>query len=187
MMHTYGYTPEAVDKELHQQKGVLEGLERNSTEWSGFRLFFLKVSSSFSFQAFFGTLIMLNAITMGFEADASSEMEDVYRTLENVFCTLFLFEVIVRLAGSAVVPWKDLPLLLDVAIVLIGVIDNWVLVAVGISKGASNDDADLDLSVLTVLRILRIVRVVRIFRAIAIFRPIRVLMGSLAKAVQNLL
>jgi hypothetical protein len=186
MMHTYGYTPEAVDKELHQQKDVMEGLERNASEWGGFRLFFLKVSGSFSFQAFFGTLIMLNAITMGFEADAGSDMADVYRTLENVFCTLFLFEVILRVAGSTTAPYRDLPLMLDVVIVLISVIDNWLLVAIGISKGSSNDDADLDLSVLTVLRILRIVRVARIFRAIAIFRPIRVLMGSLAKAAQNL-
>lgn len=186
MMHTYGYTPEAVDKELHQQKSALEGLERSSTEWGGFRLFFMKVSSSFSFQAFFGTLIMLNAITMGFEADSSSDMEDVYGTLENVFCTLFLFEVIVRVVGSPIRPWQDLPLMLDVLIVLIGVIDNWVLVAAGLSKGSSNDDADLDLSVLTVLRIMRIVRVARIFRAIAIFRPIQLLMKSLQKAVANL-
>lgn len=186
MMHTYGYTPEAVDKELHQQRSSLEALERSSSEWGGFRLFFMKVSSSFSFQAFFGTLIVLNAVTMGFEADSSSDMEDVYRTLENVFCTLFLFEVIVRVAGSAVRPWEDLALMADVVIVLIGVIDNWILAAAGISKGAGNDEAKMDLSVLTVLRILRIVRVARIFRAIAIFRPIRVLLSSLAKAAQNL-
>merc|ERR1719456_1717089 len=123
MMHTYGYTPEAVDKELHHQKSTMEVLERSGSEWSGFRLFFLKVSSSFSFQAFFGTLICLNAVTMGFEADSSSDMEDVYRTLETVFCSLFLFEVIVRVAGSPIKPWHDVPLMLDVVIVLIGVID----------------------------------------------------------------
>lgn len=186
MMHTYGYTPEAVDKELHQQKSALEGLARSSTEWGGFRLFFMKVSHSFSFQAFFGTLILLNAIAMGFEADAGDDMLDVFRTLENIFCTLFLFEVIVRVAGSPIAAWRDTALMLDVIIVLIGVVDNWILVGAGISKGASNDDADLDLSVLTVLRILRVVRVARLFRAIALFRPIRVLLGSLAKALQNL-
>jgi len=40
MMHAYGYTIEAVDKEMQQQKSILEGLENNSTEWGGFRLFF---------------------------------------------------------------------------------------------------------------------------------------------------
>lgn len=186
MMHTYGYTPEAVDQELHHQKSLVENLEAGHSDWGGCWLFFMKVSNSFSFQAFFGTLIVLNAITMGFEADSEKDMEDVYITLENVFCTLFLIEVIVRVLGSSVRPWLDIALMLDVGIVLISVIDRWILTAAGVSEGGSSNDAHLNLSVLTVLRTLRIARVARIFRAIAIFRPIRVLMGSLARAAQNL-
>lgn len=183
MMATYGYTHEAIDKEEFKTKLEEERLLRSQSEVGSARLFFLKVSTSFSFQAFFGTLILLNAVTMGFEADASEGSKGVFSTLESVFCALFLIEVLVRMLGSPVTPWKDLPLMLDTGIVCISVIDDWILSNTDLTGG---DDQQLDLSVLTVLRLLRVIRVARIFRAIAIFRPIRVLLGSLAKAVQNL-
>jgi len=187
MMHAYGYTQEAIDKENRMSRDAIEGLENNTGECACVRLIFMKVSNSFAFQALFGILILLNAIAMGFEADSEAgDMSDVYVTLENVFCTLFLIEVIIRCVGSPVPAWRDVYLMLDVLIVTISVFDNWFLSLTGLSKSNENQDAELDLSVLTVLRILRIARVARVFRAIALFRPIRVLMGSMAKAAQNL-
>mmetsp|Transcript_88807 Transcript_88807/g.140346 ORF Transcript_88807/g.140346 Transcript_88807/m.140346 type:complete len:627 (+) Transcript_88807:55-1935(+) len=188
MMCAYGYTSEALadTKEVFRQKSIELEATQDGNNWSNVKLFLIKVCQSFSFQVFFGTLIILNAISMGFEADAASNVRDVTETLENVFCTFFLIEVIIRLGGSLVPPWQDIPLVLDVFIVVVSVIDNWILKPAGVTKGGSGDDAKLDLSVFTVLRILRILRVVRIFRAIAVFRPVRVLMGSMAKAAQNL-
>lgn len=185
IMIMYGYTPEAIDQESFREQSVVQGLEAHMSDYSGVRLFFIKAANSFSFQAFFCTLIVMNAVTMGFEADADSKStKDIYLTLESVYCALFLIEVIVRIGGSVILPWKDVALVLDTLIVLIGVIDNWVLNAAGVTGDDSN--ANVDLSVLTVLRVLRVVRVLRVFRAIAVFRPIRVLMASMFKALMNL-
>lgn len=185
IMVTYGYTPEAIDAEMYEKQTVVKGLESQSSDYSGVRLFLIKASNSFSFQTFFCLLIVLNAITMGFEADASKQSaKDIYSTLESVYCALFLIEVIVRIAGSVSPPWQDWALCVDTMIVLIGVVDNWILNATGIT--GDNSEHDVDLSVITVLRVLRIVRVLRVFRAIAVFRPIRVLIASTIKAITNL-
>ena len=107
------------------------------------------------FNAFFGSLILLNAVCIGVEADLTDAEEDVgtknlLKVIEVIFLTLFTLELAVRLVYRESL--KDF------------VLDGWnlmdgILVCIGILDLLS---AALDLREVTVLRMLRLLKLYRL-------------------------
>lgn len=183
MMYSYGYVSEdAVGP------GISSGESAFVTYWETDGSYFASlrnrchaIASSGAFTGLFAALIVGNALNMGIAVDLeNANAKSILASFEEFFLVAFCVEIIVRLLGSRVYPWRDKWLVMDTIIVIIGCIDEWALAGVKI------DGEDLDFRVLLCMRLLRMARVVRFVRAVTYLRPIRILMEAIHHAANSL-
>lgn len=128
--------------------------------------------------SFFGVVIMINAAFIGVETDSNGPEADYkidsgfWFGLETAFLVIFISELILRFRADRCRMFLDAWNLFDTAIVLLGVIDTWILMAVF----PSSSDMQSDLQTLTLFRLGRLVRIARILRVLRLLRFIRELL-----------
>lgn len=119
------------------------------------------VESKF-FQNFIYSTIMLNAITLGLQADLSGDPWDlIWLVCENMFTAIFTVELVLKLyflgisyfysiESRSIQFWN----LLDLVIVLLAIVDCWVLTFF----------PEVDTQLIRVMQLLRIMRIAKLLR-----------------------
>jgi hypothetical protein len=126
-----------------------------------------RVVHSSEWRYFMGSIIVLNSICLGIQADSSlpggqggSEALDWF---ENVFLCIYVLECCLNLAAGGWVSLKDPWFQFDLALIGLGVSYEWCL------RHIKDLDADF-LQQILVLRTLRLLRMLRAMRMLPIFR-----------------
>eukprot|EP00929_Paragymnodinium_shiwhaense_P044793 TRINITY_DN22973_c0_g1_i1.p1 TRINITY_DN22973_c0_g1~~TRINITY_DN22973_c0_g1_i1.p1 ORF type:complete len:828 (+),score=223.52 TRINITY_DN22973_c0_g1_i1:154-2637(+) len=137
------------------------------------------IRSSFA-SCLFGTVILINAIFIGFETNynrpdviSTEEVEvseQFWFVTESVFLVIFITELALRFQADGCGMFTDLWNLFDFSIVFLGVCDTWIF------KMFYENDAAGDLQTLTAFRLLRLFRIARVLRILRLLRFIRELL-----------
>lgn len=148
---------------------------------------------------FFGCLIMLNAVYLGLETELgeNSVQANVMKgegvtwfVVDSVFQLLFTIELSLRIAAERIKAFKDPWNLFDLALVVTGAIDTWILTFVlsGTlsSEAGGGQGSTLAASIIPVVRILRILRLLRLLRLFRFLRELMLLAQGIYGAVKAL-
>jgi len=109
-----------------------------------------------------------------------TEYKEIFQAIEHGFTSIFLLEILIRLAASGVQYFCHLLHLGDLAIVVISVIDVWVLqVLVGSDSSG--------MAVLRIARLAKLAKVFRVMRVLRAFKPLRILVNTIANSLSSLL
>jgi len=126
---------------------------------------------------FFGSVIIINAVFIGFETDYNRPNQeatihkDFWFTVETVFLCTFIIELVLRVKAERLEIFFDVWNVFDMVIVLLGVVDTWIFRGISLDSEASDD-----LQTLTLFRLARLIRIARILRIIRLLRFIRELL-----------
>lgn len=134
------------------------------------------------FNMFMGIIIVLNSIVIGLETDLG---RGKFHILEHLFLFIFLSEMILRLCDKKLEYFKTTWNLFDIALILTGALDLWVLPVVA-SAGLGIHWLT-SLRLLRMIRILRLLRILRVFRLFRLFTELHLIMQAFAKAFQVIL
>jgi len=152
----------------------------------------IKVVRSPSFDAFFGMLIVLNSITIGFQTDhMAREVTEVvptaYMVMDKLFCILFTLELVFRviaLRGEFFNASGYLWGVFDICVIGLQLVEEIILLAAPPSQDSSAGGTNM--SFMRVLRILRLIRVLRIIRIIRFMDELRTLVISIMNSMRSL-
>lgn len=135
------------------------------------------------FNIFIGSVVLLNAIIIGVEADfgcgrfigVCNDAELLaWFLVESFFNVIFLVEMVMRMAADGPVGYfQDSWNRLDFVLVWISVIDAWILRVM---------NSQVDLKMLSVLRLLRVLRLIRMVRLMKAFRELWLVVSSMIEA-----
>lgn len=174
---------------------VVKALDEDGDGFIGFKDFctMMKVRSKPfvdwpQFNAAVGVVIIVNALLIGMEIDSfdgeSRAIGDriVWYALENIFCLLFLFELLGRLYfhhmayfySDGVPHFMNI---MDFFLVAMSILDTWILTP--LAGGSS-------LRVLMALRVCRIARLVRLIRLINMFKELWLIVHGLIQSMRTL-
>lgn len=128
-----------------------------------------------------GFIITLNAIVMGVECDHKRPGTDmtVWIVLDNLFCLVWVFELVIKLFYLRLGYFKVAFNLMDFLLVLLSINDAWIMPLV--SDGGANA-----LGVLSMIRILRILRLLRLLRLMRMFRNLWLIIVGFAESLSTL-
>lgn len=138
------------------------------------------------FNLMVGVIIMINSILIGLELDmnpwkkaGAQPISDriMWYALENIFCVIFLAELIARLHFHKAAYFKSGMNLLDFFLVTMSILDTWVLTP---ASGGG------DLRVLASLRVLRVLRLVRLIRLLRMFKELWLIVSGLIHSIKTL-
>jgi len=138
---------------------------RNGERW---------IRSSFA-NCFFGGMIIVNAIFLGFETDYNRpEVDDsklsFWFIAESIFLLIFIMELLLRCQADKLLMVRDLWNIFDSLIVLLGVVDTWLLPLFFAGTSVS------EMGRFTLFRLLRLVRIARVLRILRLLRFVRELL-----------
>jgi voltage-gated sodium channel len=164
-----------------------------------------RIVTSLWFKSLMGILIILNLFYIGIESDfkdvdtdcsssdgiAGNNPSDgiadpaviVWRIFDNLFASIFVFEIAMRILACGVSFLTSLENIVDLGLVVSGCIDIWLLSA---STGCSGSSAGSSVRILTALRVIRIMRVIRFFRLMKSFGQIRLIVSGLMSSLKTL-
>lgn len=166
-----------------QQHMLSKKIMSNTSEWDGW------VIHSPKAEMLFGSVIVVNSIYMGIEADIRSDdtFQIEWYLVECVFFTIFLIELLMRLVAEKCrffcIAWN----LFDAFLVGISFLD---LCVVTPTKLQSGDEKDTNVAILNIIRVTRLVRLARILRILRLLRFLRellLLVKSIVGAVKTLI
>jgi len=128
-----------------------------------------------AFDSVIGLVILVSSIFVGVELQCELEEDTncMYscHVLEHVFMVIFLVELSIRILADGLDSWKNGWFRFDFALVLMGVLSEWVMGP--IIKGSVHDGGHLFFDVLSMVLILRILRLTRLVRAFRLFEQFR--------------
>lgn len=120
----------------------------------------------------FASLICLNAVYIGMETElrpAGDGFSLEWFLGESFFLMFFTLELGLRVKAERWQMFKDTFNLLDIALVLTGILDTWVIELFLLSTGTRQSQ---DMTFVTLLRVVRLLRLVRILRLVRLLRYI---------------
>lgn len=130
-----------------------------------------------------GFVMMLNALYLGLETDfagaASVHPGTAWYAIEAAFTSVFLFEMLLRLAGERGDFFKDGWNIFDTILVGVSCADTFVIQVVTWGRGEAVD-------VIGVMRVLRSIRVVKVFRVFRFYRKLWQLVIGVVDAMRAL-
>lgn len=158
-------TPNAIAHQRAKEKGEEAFVE---PKWTQTTKFGLAV----------GAVVMLNAVTLGIEADHGEKHPILFTVIENAFCAIFTLEL---LAHFFVEGWRiyfsDSMNFLDFFLVSVSIIDGWIIRPLGVK---------VDLKMLSVLRMLRLVRLARLLKLVRAFKELTLIVQGLVSSLRTL-
>jgi len=130
-----------------------------------------KIAKSTLFENFTFLVVALNALWISIDTDHNKadmliEAHPVFIVAENMFCTYFTGELLVRLAAfkHKLRCLKDNWFLFDLVLVVLMVGETWVMSIIFLSIGQGSAGMALDPSLLKLIRIVKILRLSRLAR-----------------------
>eukprot|EP00929_Paragymnodinium_shiwhaense_P058236 TRINITY_DN29158_c0_g1_i2.p1 TRINITY_DN29158_c0_g1~~TRINITY_DN29158_c0_g1_i2.p1 ORF type:complete len:472 (+),score=156.89 TRINITY_DN29158_c0_g1_i2:137-1552(+) len=130
-----------------------------------------KIASSRYFENLTLLIISINAIWIGVDLENNDaaiwlEAHPVFAIMDNLFCSFFSFEVIVRLMAfeSKLLAFKDKSFSFDVFLVVLMIVETWGLAIYASLSSGSSSGGLRQLSILRLLRMLRLTRMGRLMR-----------------------
>jgi len=119
-------------------------------------------------------LVIISSLWLAFDVDGNTEpmlhdAKPLYQVVANIFCTLFLLELLVRFAAFKRIQdtVKDFWCMFDLALVILMIVETWVLTAVALVTDLNIGGGNLRmLSVFRTLRLVRILRLAKVLRHI---------------------
>jgi voltage-gated sodium channel len=166
---------EKIEKSKHLPLGATP-LKGQAVGW---RLLFDAESDNFN--AVIGCVIVANAIVIGLETDMG---HDKFQVFEHIFCTIFFFEMLTRIAQLGCEYFQDPWYLFDFSLVVTGTLDLWIL---PLFQGDSKEMVGYQFSVMRLLRMLRLLRVLRVIRVFRMFHHLLLIVKAFGKAIQVVL
>lgn len=125
-----------------------------------------------------GVIVMINAVTLGIEADFHDSNPTLFYILENIFTSVFTVEIICHFyVEGPRIYFQDRMNWLDFTLVCFSILDVWIL-------GALNVDADL--KIMSIFRMLRLVRLGRLLRLFRIFKELTLILTGFLASVRTL-
>jgi hypothetical protein len=126
-------------------------------------------ASSNEFQNFTLFVIVLNGLWIGIDVEWNhpngatntwlTDLEPLAVIVENIFCSYFTFEIIVRMAAFGKANITDYQFLFDFVLVLFMVLETWVMpIVAALFDGGGGGDILAKFSVLRLLRLTRLMR-----------------------------
>jgi len=176
--------------------------ERSRAEARAHQGLLMKIVTSRIYDAVCALLIILNAMTIGWEVQyiATLSQENaslppalreptprIFDILQSIYCAIFALELALRWAAegklffhSSERAWNGF----DVVVVGLGLLEQILKMI----AGASGTGADFvgNLSALRILRVLRLVRVLRVIRVLRFFRELRMMLYSILSSISSL-
>lgn len=129
------------------------------------------------FSGVIGVVIVLNVVLIGVEVDHTGDMT-AFNIMNHLFCAIYVLELYMRLKVHGFEYFKQSMNCIDFALVIIGILDNWVI---GLIMGDS-----ADLSQILILRALRFLRVVRVIRMLSLFKEMWLIVEGLIRSFRAL-
>lgn len=127
-----------------------------------------------AFKTFITTLVIVNAIQMGFEVD-HPEAKHIWKVFDHVFGAVFFIEMLMKLVVLRLNYFRDRWNWLDGSLAIMGFVDTWLITIIGGGNiGLQN------FSILRILRLLRLMRLLRLFRQ---FSKLVIVMRSIMDAM----
>lgn len=150
---------------------------------------FGRIAQNKTFEIITLTLISLNAVAIGYDADyaARNERDDnllkgpvQFIIIENFFCTYFFVEVAIRFLGyrRKVDAVKDASYVFDFLLVAFMVVETWILPFL---------DAGGPLAQFSILRLLRLLKITRMARLMRAVPEIMVIVKGIAAATRTVM
>eukprot|EP00929_Paragymnodinium_shiwhaense_P040875 TRINITY_DN21272_c0_g1_i5.p1 TRINITY_DN21272_c0_g1~~TRINITY_DN21272_c0_g1_i5.p1 ORF type:complete len:560 (+),score=113.19 TRINITY_DN21272_c0_g1_i5:172-1851(+) len=121
-----------------------------------------KLVRSTAFEKGIGTVIIVNAFSIGYEQTLRLQGKDMtpFQVVENLFLVIFIMELVLRfLANGMRQALKENWIKLDVVIVISGMITSWIMVPF-----KDTIEVSFDISVISVLKLARVLRLARMVR-----------------------
>jgi len=137
-------------------------------------------------------IIVLNAIWMLVDVewnhvnlrgpDGTTPLETLGIVMENVFCSYFTVEILIRLLAFKrwTFMFKDAWFIFDFLLVILMVVETWILPVIQVFDSSLNSDAFNQISM---IRLFRLLRLGRIFRMLRFHPELRLLVKSIARAM----
>uniref|UniRef100_A0A7S0B6Y0 EF-hand domain-containing protein n=1 Tax=Pyrodinium bahamense TaxID=73915 RepID=A0A7S0B6Y0_9DINO len=178
---------------------IPEDLEASGTNYSVLQ----RLTQSRVYELLSGTLILLNAIFIGWQTEYMSEtaqslaaqglspavVEPVhFLAIQALFCTLFGVDLVLRWCADGALQffqtsdryWN----MFDIFVVLFSFVDFFFAL---VEKAEAGATVLSNISVLRVMRVIRIVRVAKIIRVMRFFRELRMMVYSILGSLKSLL
>lgn len=115
-------------------------------------------------------------------ADGRTPLETLGIVMENLFCSYFTAEILIRLIAfkTWMFMFKDAWFIFDFLLVCLMVVETWILPVINLFDGSLNSDA---LNQISMVRLFRLLRLGRIFRMLRFHPELRLLVKSVARAM----
>ncbi|CAE7295343.1 SCN10A [Symbiodinium natans] len=165
-------------KNLYKQTGLAQRIARS--QW---------------FENITMVIIGIYAIWMAIDtdlnnADVITEAPPVFFAVEQVFCTYFLGELVIRFLAFEEKRncLRDAWFMFDFTLVLMMVLENWVMTVVLLATGTGGGDTDGILANANVLRLARLMRLTRLLRMARLLRMVPellILVKAIAAAMRS--
>lgn len=154
--------------------------------------FFARIASHRWFERFSLLLTLSNVIYISFDVEFNysglvTRAAPGFIVAENIFCTLFLLELMIRLLAYRrwIMAVKDTAFLFDAILVAMMVVESWVMPLVDLAaSGASSDVAETS-SFLRIARVMRILRTARIAKLIRHVPELVILLKGMLTACRS--
>ncbi|OLP76729.1 Sodium channel protein para [Symbiodinium microadriaticum] len=138
--------------------------------------------------AIIGIYAIWMAIDTDLNDDVITEADPVFFVVEQVFCTYFLAELVVRFLAFEEKRncMKDAWFVFDLALVLMMILENWVLSLVLLATGAGDTDGILaNANILRLARLMRLTRLLRMARLLRMVPELLILVKAIAAAMRS--
>jgi voltage-gated sodium channel len=137
-----------------------------------------------------GLVILANAMVIGIETEfcrnnGCQESELIWRTIEYVFCAVWVVEMVLRLRAHGLKYFFDPWNVMDFGLVTLAIADA-VLPTVQSVLGRENEQRTDNMKMFSVLRMLRLLRLVRVIRLLRIFKELWLLVNGFIHALRVL-
>jgi hypothetical protein len=164
-----------------EQKVAVEKVRRAQPDFKhpfpGLKM--LVEKKSLEFEASFGFIMIVNGIIIGVQLSSKDSDSIFYEVAEHLFTSLFLIEVMIRVAVDGWTWVCSFYNFCDFALIMVtGVLTMWILGPAGVESTFVRR--------FQVIRVLRLVRVVRAVRLLPAFRVLWTLMSGLLDSFNTL-
>eukprot|EP00931_Biecheleriopsis_adriatica_P074547 TRINITY_DN48586_c0_g1_i1.p1 TRINITY_DN48586_c0_g1~~TRINITY_DN48586_c0_g1_i1.p1 ORF type:complete len:906 (+),score=180.77 TRINITY_DN48586_c0_g1_i1:253-2718(+) len=137
-------------------------------------------------------VVMLNALWIAVDVDHNKasiliDADPVFQVMENLFCTYFFVEVMIRFCAFAKKrnACRDRWFIFDSILVFNMVIETWLVPVIMVASGLTNMENTLDVSMLRVFRLVKLLRLLRISKILRAMPELIVIVKAIGFAART--
>jgi len=137
-------------------------------------------TQSIRFNAVVGSVVSVNAILIGLEADFADKLPMLFFVFEHFFTTVFTIELILHMVVEGpFVYFADTMNWLDFTLVMVSIVDVWIL-------GLLMTGSGVNMKAISALRVLRLLRLARLLRLFRMFKELTLIVCGFVASLKTL-